>query len=132
MRKSDFAYVKTKVQISYAITAQLINAIVFPTKTVQCLYILAFHEAVQPDLYRTWLKTQKTGFLVMQLNYLRICQYYQLLVLLLSNPYGTIHKKSGYTMAGRYPAHTLNTFLWQRQTMFQEYSSLVAWKLRRK
>ena len=40
MRKTVFAYAKTKAQISCAVTAQLISAFVFATKIVQPLYFL--------------------------------------------------------------------------------------------
>ena len=40
MRKPDFAYVKTKAQISFAVTAKLINAFVFATRIVQFLFFL--------------------------------------------------------------------------------------------
>ena len=40
MRKPAFAYAKTKVQISCAVTAQLISAFVFATEIVQPLYFL--------------------------------------------------------------------------------------------
>ena len=35
MRKQDFAYAKTKAQISFAVTAQLISGFVFATHVVQ-------------------------------------------------------------------------------------------------
>ena len=38
MRKPDFAYTKTKPQISCAVTAQLISAFVFATRTSTILY----------------------------------------------------------------------------------------------
>ena len=39
--KTDFfAYVKTKTQISFAVTAKLISTFVFATQTVQSLYFL--------------------------------------------------------------------------------------------
>ena len=40
MRKLDFAYAKTMMQISCAVTAQLISAFVFATWLVQSLYLL--------------------------------------------------------------------------------------------
>ena len=40
MRKPDFAYAKTKAQVSRAVTAQLISAFVFATQIVQFLYSL--------------------------------------------------------------------------------------------
>ena len=40
MRKPFFAYAKTKTQISFAVTAKLISAFVFPTRIVQSLYYL--------------------------------------------------------------------------------------------
>ena len=40
MRKLDFAYAKTKMQISCSVTAQLISAFVFATLVVQFLFFL--------------------------------------------------------------------------------------------
>ena len=40
MRKPDFAYAKTKAQISCAVTAQLISAFDFATQIVQSLFFL--------------------------------------------------------------------------------------------
>ena len=40
MSKPDFAYAKTKAQISWAVIAQLINAIDFATRTVESLFFL--------------------------------------------------------------------------------------------
>ena len=40
MRKLDFAYAKTKTQISFAVTAKLISAFVFATRIVQSLFYL--------------------------------------------------------------------------------------------
>ena len=40
VRKPVFAYAKTKTQISFAVTAKLISAFVFPTRIVQSLYFL--------------------------------------------------------------------------------------------
>ena len=40
MRKPAFAYVKTKTQISFAVTAKLIRAFVFATRIVQSFYFL--------------------------------------------------------------------------------------------
>ena len=40
MRKPDFAYVKTKAQISCAVTAKLISAFVFATRIVHFLLYL--------------------------------------------------------------------------------------------
>ena len=39
-RKPDFAYAKTKVQISFAVTAKLISAFVFATWIVQFLFFI--------------------------------------------------------------------------------------------
>ena len=39
-KKTDFAYAKTKTQISFAVTAKLISAFVFATRIVQSLYFL--------------------------------------------------------------------------------------------
>ena len=40
MRKPDFAYAKTKAQISFAVTAKLISAFVFATRIVHFLFLL--------------------------------------------------------------------------------------------
>ena len=40
MRKPDFAYVKTKAQICFAVTTKLISAFVFATQIEQCLCFL--------------------------------------------------------------------------------------------
>ena len=40
MRKRLFAYAKTKMQISFAVTAKLISAFVFATRIVQSLFFL--------------------------------------------------------------------------------------------
>ena len=40
MRKRDFAYAKTKAQISFAVTAKLISAFVFATRIVLFLFFL--------------------------------------------------------------------------------------------
>ena len=40
MRNRLFAYAKTKTQISFAVTAKLINAFVFATRIVQYLHFL--------------------------------------------------------------------------------------------
>ena len=58
MRKTDFAYVKTKVQISFA------------TQIVQFLYFLnlvACFVIVQASLCQIWWETPKSVFLVLQL-----------------------------------------------------------------
>ena len=68
-----FAYVKTKAQISFAVTAKLISALVFTTRIVQFLYfqnfkLLAFSETAQAVLCRTWSETPNTGFLAPRLH----------------------------------------------------------------
>ena len=40
MEKQQFAYEKTKVQISFAVTVKLISAFVFATQIVQSVYFL--------------------------------------------------------------------------------------------
>ena len=40
MRKPDFAYAKTKTQISFAVTAKLISAFVFATWIEQFIFFL--------------------------------------------------------------------------------------------
>ena len=53
MRKPAFAYVKTKTQISFAVTAKLISAFVFATWIVQYLYFL--NPKFQASSYILWL-----------------------------------------------------------------------------
>ena len=48
-----FAYAKTKTQISFAVTAKLISAIVFATRIVQSLYLL--HSKFQASSSILWL-----------------------------------------------------------------------------
>ena len=70
MSKPDFAYAKTKTQISFVVTAKLISAFVFATRIVQSLYFLYTKPssvALQPGLCRTWSETPKTGFLTTRL-----------------------------------------------------------------
>ena len=75
MRKPDFAYAKTKAQISCAVAAQLIQAFVFAARVVQSLFFLNsksqafsfFSVTVQAGLCQTWSETPKTGFLVSRL-----------------------------------------------------------------
>ena len=65
MRKPDFAYAKTKAQISCAVTAPLISANVFATWIVQFPLNIKFDIAgfqqfsvsVQVGLCRTWWDT---------------------------------------------------------------------------
>ena len=52
-KKTDFAYAKTKTQISFALTAKLISAFVFATKLVQFLYFL--NPKFQASSYLLWL-----------------------------------------------------------------------------
>ena len=68
MRKPDFAWAKTKAQISFAVTAKLISVFVFATRIVQRLYLyLTFEDsssvAVQTGLCQTWSETPNTAFL---------------------------------------------------------------------
>ena len=53
MRKSFFAYAKTKTQISFAVTAKLISAFVFATRIVQFLFYLKLKFQVSSHLL--WL-----------------------------------------------------------------------------
>ena len=62
--------VKTKVQISCAVTAQLISPFAFATRIVQCrIYLyqkssfLPWPATVQAHLCRSWSETLKTSFL---------------------------------------------------------------------
>ena len=48
-----FAYVKTKTQISFAVTAKLVSAFVFATHIVQPLYFL--YTKFQASSYLVWL-----------------------------------------------------------------------------
>ena len=48
-----FAYAKTKTQISFAVTAKLINAFVFAIRIVQSLYYL--HPKFQASSHFLWL-----------------------------------------------------------------------------
>ena len=78
MRKPDFAYVKTKTQISFAVTAKLISAFVFATRIVQSLYFLNFMPLAilcgcTDRLCRTWSETPKTGFLTTRPIYTITC-----------------------------------------------------------
>ena len=53
MRKPAFAYAKTKTQISCAVTAQLISALVFAIRIVQSLYYL--NPKSQASSHLLWL-----------------------------------------------------------------------------
>ena len=53
IRKSDFAYAKTKTQISCAVTAQLISAFVIASQIVQSLYLL--NPMFQASSHLLWL-----------------------------------------------------------------------------
>ena len=71
MRKPDLAYAKTKAQISFAVTAKMISALVFATRTVQYLHLLNpkfqvsshFLRLYRPICVGPGRKTPKTGFL---------------------------------------------------------------------
>ena len=52
MRKTAFAYAKTKMQISFAVAAKLISAFVFVTPIVQSLYFL--NPKFQASSHRVW------------------------------------------------------------------------------
>ena len=76
MRKTDFAYAKTKEQISFAITAKLISAFVFTTRIIQFLFFLnpKFQASSHPLLLHRPVCVgpgQKpcTGFLVSWLSF---------------------------------------------------------------
>ena len=74
MKKPALAYAKTKVQISCAVTAQLISAFVFAIQTVQFLFFLNIKPSsvlVQPGLSQPFLETPVTVFLMWQLKRLR-------------------------------------------------------------
>ena len=67
MRKPAFCYyVKTKVQINYMVTAQLISAFVFATYLVQSLGFLNLKFQASNHLLwlYSWSETLKTGFLI--------------------------------------------------------------------
>ena len=53
MRKPDFAYAKTKTQISRAVTAQLISAFVFAIRIIQSIYFL--NTKFQASSHILWL-----------------------------------------------------------------------------
>ena len=53
VRNRHFAYEKTKTQISFAVTAKLINAFVFATRIVQFLYYL--NPKFQASSHLLWL-----------------------------------------------------------------------------
>ena len=53
MRKPAFSYVKTKTQISFAVTAKLISAFVFATRIEQSLYFL--YTKFQASSHLVWL-----------------------------------------------------------------------------
>ena len=71
MKNLLFPYAKTKAQISFTVTAQLISTFVFATQIEQSLYFLnpKFHASslllrqYSLVLCLTWLATLKTGFL---------------------------------------------------------------------
>ena len=78
VRKSAFAYAKTKTQISFAIsfavTVKLISPFIFATRIVQTLYFLNFRPLAIFYRYTAWfvsdlMKTPKTGFLRTRLMY---------------------------------------------------------------
>ena len=81
MRRPDSCiYAKTKVQISCAVTAQLISNFGFATYRVQSLLskseissLWPSSVTVQTGLCRTWSKNPKTGFLVTRLKLYRYC-----------------------------------------------------------
>ena len=77
LRKQNFGYAKTKMQISFVVTAKLISAFVYTTYLVQFLHFLNTKFQVsshllwlyKPSLCQTWSENQKTGFLASQLIY---------------------------------------------------------------
>ena len=79
VRKTVFAYAKTKMQISFAVTAKLISTFVFSTLIVESLCFLnpkfqAYNHLLwlySLVLCQNWSETPKTGFLTMRL----ICDY---------------------------------------------------------
>ena len=77
MRKPDicFAYVKTKTQISCAVTAQLISAFIFTTQIVQFLLYPKFQDSnFFLRMYRpVCVRPGQTGFLASQLNLRHLC-----------------------------------------------------------
>ena len=73
-----FAYVKTKAEISCAVTVQLISPFVFTTKVVELIPLFSKSEIsslqpspvpVQLGLCRTWPEIPKTEFLMAPLIY---------------------------------------------------------------
>ena len=74
VRKPAFAYAKTKTQISFAVTAKLISAVVFAIRKVQSLYYL--NPKFQASSHLLWLyspvcvrpgRKPRTGFLTTRL-----------------------------------------------------------------
>ena len=64
-KNQQFAYAKTKVQISFAVTLKLISAYVFATRKVQTLFFLnpKLQASSHLGLCRTWSETHIVGFL---------------------------------------------------------------------
>ena len=83
-RKQNSAYVKTKAQISCAVTVQLISAFVFATWILQYLIFLKpklqasriFSVTVQAGLCWAWLETEIVSFLLRRLIYVMHKHYY--------------------------------------------------------
>ena len=59
MRKPDFAYAKTKAQISFSVTAQLISVFAFATRIVYFLFYL--YPKFQGSSLLLWLYTDLFG-----------------------------------------------------------------------
>ena len=66
-RKPTTAYAKTKVQISFTVTAKLISAIVFAIQIVQFLYFLNPKFTASNHLVSDLVVTQIVGFLAHRL-----------------------------------------------------------------
>ena len=90
MRKLDFAYAKTKVQISCAVTAQRICTFVFATRIVpfllylfpkfqDCSHFLCLHRPVCFD--QAWLETPKTGFSRVAAHLIKVFIFFSLSLL---------------------------------------------------
>ena len=72
MRKQDFAYAKTKTQISLAVNANLISAFVFATQIVQSLTFLTRNfkpRTCTAGFVSDQVGNQNVGFLMTRLKY---------------------------------------------------------------
>ena len=114
-RKLDFAYAKTKAQISFAVTAKLFSTVVFATRIVQFLFFLNPKFPASSNLLCLYssvcVRPGRTGFLMSWLIY----QIFVVLVLLRINLEGII-------MA----LHHLKLYEWTR-IIFPQKVVMVKW-----